>query len=213
MTDGSQPRNRVSTRTTPPSKPRSADRTGERRAAGVDTLSAAGLCAEVGDFARFPKPTGLSGFLGIVPSERTSDTKRRQGQITKAGPGHARRLLVEAAHHYRHPPRIGVTLGERQHGQDPRIIAVAWRAQRRLHDRWQHLDRHRRKPAGVVAIACAREPRSCGRPPRLTNPPPEPPRPGTLPGRARAPRRPTTAARGSRRYYGQPARPAGGARR
>jgi transposase len=53
---------------------------------GIDTLSAAGVCAEVGDFRRFPRPTLLSGFLGIVPSERTSDTRRRQGSITKAGP-------------------------------------------------------------------------------------------------------------------------------
>jgi transposase len=124
---------------------------------GIDTLSAAGLCAEIGSFARFPKPTLLSGFLGIVPSERTSDTKRRQGQITKAGPGHARRLLVEAAHHYRHQPAIGATLARRQHGQDPRIIQVAWRAQRRLYQRWRHLHHERRKPAGVVAIAVARE--------------------------------------------------------
>jgi transposase len=124
---------------------------------GIDTLSAAGLCAEVGHFARFPKPSLLAGFLGIVPSERTSDTKRRQGSITKAGPGHARRLLVEAAHHYRSQPRIGETLARRQHGQDPRVIAIAWRAQHRLHQRWEHLHGHRRKPAGVVAIACARE--------------------------------------------------------
>jgi transposase len=124
---------------------------------GIDTLSAAGLCAEIGDFARFPKPTPLSGFLGIVPSERTSDTKRRQGAITKAGPTRARRLLVEAAHHYRYPPRIGEPLARRQHGQDPRAIAIAWRAQRRLHQRWQHLRHTRRKPSGVVAIACARE--------------------------------------------------------
>jgi transposase len=124
---------------------------------GIDTLSAAGVCAEVGHFARFPKPTRLSGFLGIVPSERTSDLKRRQGQITKAGPPHARRLLVEAAHHYRHAPAIGATLARRQAGQDPRIIAIAWRAQRRLHQRWQHLHHQRRKPAGVVAIAVARE--------------------------------------------------------
>jgi transposase len=87
----------------------------------------------------------------------TSDTKRRQGSITKAGPPHARRLLVEAAHHYRHPPRIGATLASRQHGHDPRIIEIAWRAQRRLHARWQHLHHQRRKPSGVVAIACARE--------------------------------------------------------
>jgi transposase len=124
---------------------------------GIDTLSAAGLAAEVGDFGRFPKPSLLSGFLGIVPSEHTSDLKRRQGSITKAGPPHARRLLVEAAHHYRRRPLIGDSLARRQAGQDPRVIAVAWRAQQRLHQRWQHLREHRRKPAGVVAIACARE--------------------------------------------------------
>ena len=124
---------------------------------GIDTLSAAGLCAEVGSFDRFPRPSLMSGFLGIVPSERTSDTKRRQGSITKAGPGHARRLLVEAAHHYRRWPTIGATLVRRQQGQDPRIIEVAWRAQRRLYQRWQHLREGRRKPAGVVAIALARE--------------------------------------------------------
>jgi transposase len=124
---------------------------------GIDTLSGAGLAAEVGNFARFPRPNLLSGFLGIVPSERTSDTKRRQGSITKAGPGHARRLLVEAAHHYRHPPAVGATLARRQHGQDPRVIEIAWRAQRRLYQRWRHLHTERRKPAGVVAIAVARE--------------------------------------------------------
>jgi transposase len=123
---------------------------------GIDSLSAAGLCAEVGDFSRF-RPKQLSGFLGVVPSERTSDTKRRQGGITKTGSGHARRLLVEAAHHYRHHPAIGDALAKRQDGQDPRVIAVSWRAQRRLHQRWRTLHAHRRRPAGVVAIACARE--------------------------------------------------------
>jgi hypothetical protein len=37
------------------------------------------------------------------------------------------------------------------------VIAIAWRAQRRVHQRWTRLHRERRKPAGVVAIACARE--------------------------------------------------------
>ena len=124
---------------------------------GVDTLTAAGICAEVGDFHRFAKPTMLAGFLGVVPSERTSDEKRRLGSITKAGPPHARRLLVEAAHHYRHRPVIGEALARRQEGQDPRVVEIAWRAQRRLHQRWRHLHGERRKPAGVVAIACARE--------------------------------------------------------
>lgn len=124
---------------------------------GIETLSAAGVCAEVGQFTRFPRPTLLSGFLGIVPSERTSDARRRQGSITKAGPPHARRLLVEAAQHYRHQPAIGEVLARRQAGQDPRVIEIAWRAQRRLYQRWQHLHHHRRKPSGIVAIAVARE--------------------------------------------------------
>jgi transposase len=124
---------------------------------GVDTLTAAGLCAEIGDFRRFGKATQLAGYLGITPSERTSDERRRQGAITKAGPSHARRLLVEAVHHYAHEPRIGRELRRRQEGQDPRVCAVAWRAQRRLHARWRHLRVRRGKPGGKVVVACARE--------------------------------------------------------
>jgi transposase len=124
---------------------------------GIDTLSGAGLCAEVGSFERFAKPNLLSGYLGIVPSEYTSDSKRVQGAITKAGPTHARRLLVEAAHHYRYRPAVGLGLAARQNGQDPRIVAIAWRAQRRLHARWAHLGDSRGKPTGTVAVAVARE--------------------------------------------------------
>ena len=124
---------------------------------GINTLTAAGLCAEVGNFERFAKPGLLSGFLGIVPSEYTSSTKRVQGAITKAGPTHARRLLVEAAHHYRRAPRVSTELAARQGGQDPRVVQVAWRAQQRLHSRWAHLAGERGKPTGTVAVACARE--------------------------------------------------------
>lgn len=124
---------------------------------GINTLTAAGLCAEVGSFQRFSKPTLLSGFLGIVPSEYTSDSKRVLGSITKAGPPHARRLLVEAAHHYRHRPAVGEGIAARQAGQDPRVVAVAWRAQQRLNSRWKHLGARRGKHTGTVAVACARE--------------------------------------------------------
>jgi transposase len=140
-----------------PDSPSATTVTALRCFRGIDTLSAAGLCAEVGAFARFAHPRLLAGFLGIVPSEHTSDQKRRQGAITKAGPAHARRLLVEAAHHYRHRPRVGETLQRRQAGQDPRVCAVAWRAQQRLHHRWHRLHLQRRKPSGIVAVACARE--------------------------------------------------------
>jgi transposase len=124
---------------------------------GIDTLTAAGVCAEIGDFGRFRSPTLLAGYLGVTPSERTSDEKRRQGAITKAGSKHARRLLVEAAHHYARRPAIGATLLRRQDGLDPRVVAISWRAQQRLHGRWVHLRDRRKKPAGKVTIAVARE--------------------------------------------------------
>jgi transposase len=123
----------------------------------IDTLTAAGLCAEVGDFTRFAKPALLAGFLGIVPSEYSSDEKRAHGPITKAGPTNARRLLVEAAHNYRHHPAVGESLKARQSGQDPRVVEIAWRCQQRLHQRWMHLAGKRGKPAGPVAVAVARE--------------------------------------------------------
>jgi transposase len=124
---------------------------------GIDTLSAFGLCAEVCDFERFLAPTAFSAYLGLVPSEHTSGDKRRQGAITKAGSAHARRLLVEASHHYARPPRIGGALQRRQDGHEPWVIDLAWRAQRRLHARWRHLRTDRRRPGGVAAVAVARE--------------------------------------------------------
>jgi transposase len=124
---------------------------------GINTLTACGIAAEVGDFERFPHPRKLSSYLGLVPSEWTSDERRRLGRITKAGPGHARWLLVEAAHHYRHAPTVRDDLKRRQAGQDPRVCAVAWRAQKRLHARYLKLSERRRTKAGVVMVALARE--------------------------------------------------------
>ena len=49
----------------------------------IDTLSAVGLCAEVGDFARFDRPGRLMSYLGLVPSENSSGDTRRQGAICR----------------------------------------------------------------------------------------------------------------------------------
>jgi transposase len=124
---------------------------------GIDTLSALGLCAEIGEWERFDHPDQLAAYLGIVPSEHTSGAQRRLGSITKAGSSHARRLLVEAAYHYRRGPAVGEALERRQRGQAPEIIHISWRAQRRLNARWRQLKDTRRKPGGIVAVAIARE--------------------------------------------------------
>src|SRR5215211_3513971 len=124
---------------------------------GISTLTALGLCAEIGDWRRFEHPDSIAKYVGLVPSEHSSGQTRRLGKITKAGSTHARRLLVEAALHYRLSPSVGGKLAVRQRGQDPALIDHAWRIQRRLHARWQLLRNNRGKPAGVVTIAIARE--------------------------------------------------------
>ena len=123
---------------------------------GIDTLTAVGLCAEIGDFARFDRPSKLMSYLGLVPSEKSSGQTRRQGAITKSGSRHARRLLVEAAWHYRRPPRKGTTLERRQEGQPAQALAISWKAQQRLHQLWRRLDSQRGKRKTIVAVAVAR---------------------------------------------------------
>ena len=124
---------------------------------GIDTLSALGLCAEIGDFDRFRRPGQLMSYLGMVPSENSTGDRRRLGSITKSGSQHARRLLVEAAWHYRRPPRVGRELARRQDGQPQAVTAISWQAQRRLHRTWQRLDGQRGKRRTIVAVAVGRE--------------------------------------------------------
>jgi transposase len=124
---------------------------------GIDTLTAVGLCAEIGDFERFARPGQLSSYLGVVPCEHSSGQTRRLGAITKTGSRHARRLLIEAAWHYRRPPRRGNRLAARQAGQSAHVLAIAWNAQQRLHRTWRRLDGERGKRRTIVAVAVARE--------------------------------------------------------
>jgi len=140
-----------------PSSPWAQDVARLRRLRGIDTLSAVGLAVEVGDFQRFEHPKLLMSYLGLVPSEHSTGDSRRQGAITKTGSRHARRLLVEAAWHYRRPPRLGTTLERRQDGQQQAVIAIAWKAQQRLHRIWRRLDGQRGKRRTVVAVAVARQ--------------------------------------------------------
>ena len=91
-----------------------------------------------------------------MPSENTSDQKRRQGGITKAGNGHARWLLIEAAQHYRLPPKVSKELSARQEGLSEDIKACSWAAQTRLHKRMMQL-LARGKQRNKVAVAVARE--------------------------------------------------------
>lgn len=123
---------------------------------GIDTLTALGLVAEIGDFARFESAEELMAFVGLVPSEHSSGERRRQGSITKVGNSHVRRLLVESAWHARRRPKVGYELARRQRDQDAAVIERAWRCQQRLYQRWQRMAA-RGKPHQKIVVACARE--------------------------------------------------------
>jgi transposase len=119
-------------------------------------VTAVGLQAELLDFARFPSPRKLSSFIGITPSEHSSSGKPNRGGITKAGNGHVRRLLMEAAQHYRHRPGTGTALRKRREGQPAQVIAIADKAQQRLHRRYHRLVAPG-VPANKAIVAVARE--------------------------------------------------------
>ncbi len=120
---------------------------------GIDTLTAMTLICEIGDVRRFASPRHLMGYLGLTVSESSSGGVERRGGITKAGNARARRVLVEAAWHYRYPARSSRTLQKRQEGQSSAVIAHAWRAQKRLHKKFNALAFRMAPTKAVVAVA------------------------------------------------------------
>jgi transposase len=132
---------------------------------GIATLTALSVLAEIGDFRRFGSARELMRYLGLTPSEYSSGESQHRGHVTKAGPVHTRRLLIEAAWHYRHPPRITERQREsanaaRRDGQPelaPLVGARAWQAQVRLNHRHRVLTQQRGKRATVANVAVARE--------------------------------------------------------
>jgi transposase len=123
---------------------------------GVGLVAAATLVAELGDITRFTNPRQLMAFLGLVPSEHSSGGTRRQGGITKAGNGAARRMLIEAAWSYRFPARISREQLLRQERLAKPIREIAWKAQERLCRRYRKLARAGKQPT-VITAAIARE--------------------------------------------------------
>jgi transposase len=123
---------------------------------GVGLVAAATLVAELGDITRFTNPRQLMAYLGLVPSEHSSGGTRRQGGITKAGNGAARRMLIEAAWSYRFPARISREQLLRQERLAKPIRDIAWKAQERLCRRYRKLARSGKLPT-VITAAVARE--------------------------------------------------------
>jgi transposase len=123
---------------------------------GIDKLAATVLLAELGDISRFESPKQLMSYLGLVPSEHSSGSRRRQGAITLTGNSHARRMLVECAWSYRFPARQTMHLKRKAKTASSEAKAIAWRAQKRLCGRYRQLSQAG-KNIKLVCVAIARE--------------------------------------------------------
>jgi transposase len=123
---------------------------------GIDDLTALTIAVELGDATRFPAARQVMGFTGLVPSEYSSGATQKRGGITKTGNAHLRRVLVEAAWHYRHRPAVSRRLRIRQQAAPPAALRVAWSAQHRLHARYRRLLARGKSPQ-LAVTAVARE--------------------------------------------------------
>ena len=123
---------------------------------GFKVVTAATVVVEVGERVLYCMPDELMSYSGLVPWENSTGERTRRGGITKAGNAHLRRVLVEAAWHYRHPPAVGRALERRQRGQPAEVLEISWRTQRRLNARYRKL-LARGKDKNKVMVAVARE--------------------------------------------------------
>jgi transposase len=121
---------------------------------GIRLLSAVVIAAEIGSMQRFATPKKLMAYLGLVPSEHSSGESTRRGGITRTGNRHVRRILVEAAWCYRFRPATSDRLRAHNQRISSSVIAVAWKAQHRLHDRYRRLlARGKNKQQLITAVA------------------------------------------------------------
>ncbi len=124
---------------------------------GVDTVTAMTPVSELVDFSRFATVHELMSFAGLVPSEYSSGGKECRGRITKTGNAHIRRVLVEAAWHYRHSPTgTGISLRKRREGQPAPVLEIARRAELRLCRKYRKMT-GKGKNSRLTVVSVARE--------------------------------------------------------
>jgi transposase len=123
---------------------------------GIDLIAAVAVLAEIGDLSRFRNPRELMGYLGLVPSESSTGDTVKRGGITRAGNSRARRVLLESAWSYRHPPRVCREKQAKVAAAPKAAREIAWKAQVRLCRRYRALER-KGKRRTVIATAIARE--------------------------------------------------------
>jgi transposase len=121
---------------------------------GIGTLSAMLLITEITDFRRFPNPTALMAFLGLIPSENSSGDKHRGGPITKTGNPRCRTQLIECVQHYVKKPEVSNQMSSDLAQVDPHSAAIAVKCLKRLNKRyWALTMKGKIRPVALTAIA------------------------------------------------------------
>jgi transposase len=96
---------------------------------GVGPITALAFVLTMGDVSRFQRGKQVASYLGLIPSERSSSSKRRLGSISKQGNPFLRMLLVES-------------------------VQTVNRLDEGFRKQYQHRCHH--KPRGVAKVAAAR---------------------------------------------------------
>lgn len=122
---------------------------------GIDAVTAVSIACEADGFSRFATASGFAAWVGSVPSEHSGGESQCRGGIAKAGNEHLRRLLVEAAWHYKGASRSPKDLAEGQ-SVDAATRRHANAGVRRLVDRRRALG-EAGKRSSVANVAVARE--------------------------------------------------------
>jgi transposase len=93
---------------------------------GVGPITALAFSVTIGDVSRFERSKQVSSYLGLIPTEHSSGSKRRLGSISKQGNVFLRALLVEAAQSVvRHDPGFRKEYQHRCHHKEKGIAKVA----------------------------------------------------------------------------------------
>jgi transposase len=124
---------------------------------GVRTLSAMTIIAEGGDLRQYAGASQFMGSTGLVPRENSTGDNQRRGSITKTGNVYLRRILIEAAWSYQKRAHGGAVIQNRRRNQPEPLLAIARKADHRLHGKFSKLQfRYNKRPA-VASVAVARE--------------------------------------------------------
>lgn len=117
------------------------------------------IASEIGDIGRFPSPSKLVSYTGLVPRVHQSGQTDRRGPLTKHGPRYLRWALIEAAHTAcRHPVYRSVhagILGRLGRERGPKVAAITI-ARKLAEAIWHMLTRDRPfAPAGAASALAA----------------------------------------------------------